>query len=117
MTEIIASLFWLGVLIIFYTYVGYGIVIFILAKIRRAPKVEAVKDDELPEVTLLVAAYNEEQYVESKILNTLSLDYPADKLSIVFVTDGSSDSTPDIIKQYNLKLFHEAQRKGKIHAV
>ena len=77
-----------------------------------------VPDQDLPEVTLLVAAYNEEQCIEDKIANTLNLDYPKDKLSIFFVTDGSTDNTPHIVKKFHaVRLFHDYQRKGKIHAV
>lgn len=118
MTQLTLALFWMGVLIILYTYVGYGIVIFILSKIKKNKVAVTAREQDLPHVTLIIAAYNEEAFIEDKIANTLSLDYPANKLSLFFVTDGSSDSTPDIIKKYSsIKLFHEPQRKGKIHAV
>lgn len=119
MTPVVSSLFWIGLIIIFYTYIGYGLVIFILSKLKARPKRFAdVSDNALPEVTVLVAAYNEEQCIEDKIANTLNLDYPKDKLSVFFVTDGSTDNTPDIVKKFHaVKLFHDFQRKGKIHAV
>ena len=119
MTSVIASLFWIGLIVIFYTYVGYGLVIFLLSKLKsRHKRFRDVPDKDLPEVTLLVAAYNEEQCIADKITNTLNLDYPKDKLSIFFVTDGSTDNTPDIVKKFHaVKLFHDFQRKGKIHAV
>jgi biofilm PGA synthesis N-glycosyltransferase PgaC len=112
-------LFWTGVCIVLYTYAGYGLAIFILSKIkRRFPAPNPVNDENLPEVTLLIAAYNEEQFIEEKIKNTLSLDYPTQKLKVFFVTDGSTDNTPSIIERYpQISLFHESQRKGKIHAV
>ena len=119
MTTLISSLFWIGLLIIFYTYIGYGLIIHLLSKIKspREPVIQ-VPDNDLPEVTLLVAAYNEEQCIGKKIVNTLNLDYPKDKLSIFFVTDGSTDNTPGIVKKFHaVKLFHDFQRKGKIHAV
>lgn len=112
-------LFWIGLSVIFYTYVGYALVIFILSKLKSQPKpLLSLPDENLPLVTILVAAFNEEQCIEDKITNTLNLDYPKDKLSIFFVTDGSTDNTPDIVKKFHaVKLFHEFQRKGKIHAV
>lgn len=112
-------LFWIGLSVIFYTYIGYALVIFILSKLKSQPKpLMSLPDEDLPLVTILVAAYNEEQCIEDKITNTLNLDYPKDKLSIFFVTDGSTDNTPDIVKKFHaVKLFHEFQRKGKIHAV
>ena len=119
MTPVIASLFWTGLIAIFYTYIGYGIVIFLISRFKSRPgRVSQLPDKDLPGVTILVAAYNEEQCIEEKITNTLNLDYPADKLSIFVVTDGSTDSTPDIVKKFHaVKLFHDFQRKGKIHAV
>lgn len=112
-------LFWIGLSVIFYTYIGYALIIFILSKLKSQPKpLMSLPDEDLPLVTILVAAYNEEQCIEDKITNTLNLDYPKDKLSIFFVTDGSTDNTPDIVKKFHaVKLFHEFQRKGKIHAV
>lgn len=119
MTSVIASLFWIGLMVIFYTYIGYGLVIFIISKLKSGPRgFRHVADKDLPEVTILVAAYNEEQCIADKITNTLNLDYPKDKLSVFFVTDGSTDNTPDIVKKFHaVKLFHDLQRKGKIHAV
>ena len=119
MTPVIAYVFWIGLIVIFYTYLGYGVVIFILSKLKKRPAVQRpVTDEQLPQVTLLVAAYNEESCIEEKIVNSLNLDYPKDKLSIFFVTDGSTDNTPHIIKKFHaVKLFHDLQRRGKIHAV
>lgn len=119
MTPVVSSLFWIGLFIIFYTYVGYGLVIFILSKVKGQSRPFAdVSDDALPEVTVLIAAYNEEQCIGDKITNTLNLDYPEDKLSVFLVTDGSTDNTPQIVKKFHaVKLFHNFQRKGKIHAV
>ena len=119
MTPLLSYLFWIGLFVIFYTYIGYGVVIYLLSKIKSQPRrVSEIPEKDLPEVTLLVAAYNEEQCIEDKITNTFNLDYPKDKLSVFFVTDGSTDNTPDIVKKFHaVKLFHEFQRKGKIHAV
>jgi biofilm PGA synthesis N-glycosyltransferase PgaC len=118
MTPLALSFFWLGVLIILYTYLGYGIVIYMISKIKSHKTPAPASAENLPEVTLIIAAYNEEDFIVSKIANTLALDYPVEKLSIFFVTDGSSDSTPEIVSQFSdITLFHEAARKGKIHAV
>lgn len=114
-----AFLFWTGISVVFYTYLGYALVMFLLSKVKRRTRADApITDQNLPEVTLMVAAYNEEQCIEDKITNSLHLNYPKDKLSIFFVTDGSTDNTPQIVKKFHaVKLFHEFQRKGKIHAV
>ncbi|HEY0741866.1 MAG TPA: glycosyltransferase family 2 protein [Chryseosolibacter sp.] len=119
MTTFVLTVFWIGLAIVFYTYVGYGFVIYILSKVkRRRPTLIDQPDNRLPEITVLIAAYNEENYIEEKIVNTLQLDYPKNKMSIFIVTDGSTDSTPDLVKKFHaVKLFHEPQRRGKIHAV
>jgi cellulose synthase/poly-beta-1,6-N-acetylglucosamine synthase-like glycosyltransferase len=94
-------------------------VIYILSKIRsRKTLLTPQADSELPAITLLVAAYNEEHYIQEKIRNTLALDYPKEKLNLFFVTDGSNDRTPEVIRNFpEIHLFHSAERKGKIHAV
>jgi biofilm PGA synthesis N-glycosyltransferase PgaC len=115
-------LFWVSLFIAFYTYVGYGILLFIIIKIKRAiygrKQVADSRDELLPECTLVIAAYNEADIIREKIENTLALKYPQGKLKLVFVTDGSSDNTPNIIVEYpQIKLLHQPGRSGKIVAV
>ncbi|MEO0897498.1 MAG: glycosyltransferase [Bacteroidota bacterium] len=77
-----------------------------------------MKEHDLPFITFMVAAYNEEEIIEEKIWNSLELDYPKEKVQYLFVTDGSNDGTMDIIRQYSaIELEHEAPRRGKIAAV
>jgi cellulose synthase/poly-beta-1,6-N-acetylglucosamine synthase-like glycosyltransferase len=69
-------------------------------------------------VTLVVAAYNEEDFIQAKMDNTLQLDYPQEKLEVVFITDGSTDNTPEIITRNNrFKVLHQPLRKGKVAAM
>jgi cellulose synthase/poly-beta-1,6-N-acetylglucosamine synthase-like glycosyltransferase len=114
-------LFWILLFIIIYTYVGYGILLFIIIKIKRFFKIGKRVDIDLsyePEVTLFIAAYNEKDYVAAKMKNTLSLEYPKDKLNIIWVTDGSDDGTPDLLKDFpNTTVHHLAERNGKIGAM
>ena len=91
-------LFWVCLFIVFYTYIGYGILLYIIIWVKRlfcGKPQEAVlpSDDELPTMTLLICAYNEEDVVAEKMENTLALDYPKDKFHIMWVTDGSNDRT------------------------
>jgi len=112
--------FWVSLFLIFYTYLGYGIVLFFMIKIKRIFKGKPILPsyDNLPSLTIIVAAYNEEDFIENKIKNTLSLEYPSDKIEYIFVTDGSSDNTPDIVRNYpQIKLLHSPERKGKIAAM
>lgn len=120
-------LLWVSVAVIFYTYIGYAIVLFLLLKVKRLfyPKPDDVKPSQgvLPAVTFLVAAYNEQDCIVEKIENSLAFNYPRHLIQFYFVTDGSSDETPSLIQNYilpdgaKLKLFHEPTRKGKIAAV
>ncbi|UII19183.1 glycosyltransferase family 2 protein [Fulvivirga ligni] len=120
MKEVIEILFWIGLFIIFYSYLGYGILLFILVKLKRAfgKAEEELPTDFLPQITHVIAAYNEEDFIREKISNSLNLDYPKDKLQVIIVTDGSNDKTMDIIKEYpEIEHYHEDSRNGKIAAV
>lgn len=119
MNDVVLFLFWSGLIAVTYTYAGYGLILYLLSVIKRPSRVPAaLPPEDLPWVTLVVAAYNEEAFIREKIDNTLKLDYPPEKLSIFFVTDGSTDATPAIVRQYSqIQLFHEPERRGKIHAV
>lgn len=114
-------IFWVCIFILFYTFIGYGILLYFLVKIRQAikgPRIVTKDLNNLPSLTLIVAAYNEESIIEDKILNTFSLDYPAAKCSYIFITDGSSDDTPQIVARYReIKLMHSEERKGKVSAI
>lgn len=113
-------LFWLFLFLVFYTYVGYGIVLYgmvILKRIFRGSKKQPDPNYE-PEVTLLVAAYNEKDYVAQKVKNSLSLNYPPEKVHQIWVTDGSDDGTPEMLKQYpGITVLHQPERRGKIAAM
>ncbi|WP_417859916.1 glycosyltransferase family 2 protein [Winogradskyella sediminis] len=119
--ETLKVLFWILLIIIIYSYVGYGVVLYALVKIKRLFKrktEDTFSADEWPEVTLLIPAYNESDYVSQKMKNTMQLNYPSDKLKIVWVTDGSNDGTDARLKQYdNVELYHKDERKGKINAM
>lgn len=114
-------IFWILAAIIFYTYIGYGIVLFVLIKIKRLfirKTISTLSEDSLPEITLLVAAYNEQDYVQKKVENSRSLVYPTGKLHMIWVTDGSSDQTPDLLRQYgDVEVLHRSERAGKIAAM
>lgn len=112
-------IFWASLFIIAYSYAGYGILLYVLVRIkkllRKIPKLSV--DTYEPEVTLVVAAYNEEEFIHIKIKNTLELEYPREKLQVIFITDGSSDSTPQIIRDSPFELLHQPERRGKVAAM
>jgi cellulose synthase/poly-beta-1,6-N-acetylglucosamine synthase-like glycosyltransferase len=115
-------LFWACLGVILYTYIGYAILLFFLTRFTsKKSKVDST--GELPTVTFIVAAYNEEKDIEAKIENSLQFDYPKDKITFFFVTDGSNDRTSTLVEHYpvssdvDLQLFHHPERRGKIAAV
>ena len=106
--------------IVFYSYVGYGIVLYVLVKVKKMiyGKLDFQNETNFPSVTLLIAAYNEEDEIEEKIINSFDLDYPKDNIQFLFVTDGSTDNTPQIISKYsNIQLLHQNARQGKTAAI
>ncbi len=115
-------IFWISLFIIGYTYVGYGVLLYVLFRMKQLlfPRRRTQKDvvAELPSCTVIVAAYNEASVIEEKIRNTLALQYPEGKLKYCFVTDGSTDATPELVRQFpQIKLLHTDVRGGKITAV
>ena len=83
---------------IFYSYIAYGLILFFIVKIKkvfskRNSNVQELADSDLPEITLIIAAYNEKDYIEEKLKNSFDLDYPKGKLKHVWITDGSNDGS------------------------
>ena len=109
--------FWISGLVTAYAYLGYGFVISALAALRSRPHRRAPIR---PRVSLIIAAYNEEEIIREKLLNSLAQTYPRDLLEIVVVSDGSTDRTPHIVAQFQdagvVSLFEPA-RLGKAAAV
>lgn len=119
MINLVFYLFWISLAVVVYTYVGYGIIIYILSHFWGKHKTPPIPiENDLPEITLLVAAYNEEKYITQKIENSISLDYPSAKLRLWIVADGSTDNTVELCKKYPaVTVLYSPDRKGKIHAV
>ena len=118
---VIKTIFWISVFIVFYTYVGYGMLIWLINIIKSAFRnnsLSTLSENFEPLVALVIPAYNEEDFVEDKIKNSLLLNYPEGRLRIYFVTDGSDDNTPGIVSKYpQLILLHKKQREGKAAAM
>ena len=115
-------LFWVSVAVVVYTYVGYGILLWMMVKVKewfiKPVTLPHPTDEELPEMTLFITAYNEEQVVDEKMANCLDLDYPREKLHIVWCTDGSNDHTVERLGCWpQATVLHTPERKGKSAAM
>ncbi len=114
--------FWILLFILFYTYLGYALLLFLFFQLKRAifPQGRKQLEKEVfePEVCLFVTAFNEKDYVKQKVENSFALDYPANKVQYLWITDGSDDGTPEMLAKYpELEVHHLAERKGKMHAM
>ena len=115
--------FWATLLIVFYTYLGYGILLYMIIRLKRlfagTPRKAVVPaDDQLPSITLLICAYNEEDVVAAKMANTQTIDYPRDKFHIMWVTDGSTDRTNELLATYpEVDVVFSPERRGKTAAL
>lgn len=113
-------LFWISIFIVFYTYLGYGMLLYLLVKIKELIKKPVPKElpTPLPDVTLFIAAFNEEDIVHKKMENCRALSYPANKLKIMWVTDGTTDRTNQLLAEYkDVKILFHPARKGKTAAL
>ena len=119
----IEIIFWVCLVLVFYTYLGYGIVLAGLVFLKRLFRGKRLRyplpsDIDLPEVTLMICAYNEEDIVEMKMENTRRLNYPKGKLKVMWVTDGSTDGTNDKLAAYDeVTVVFTPARQGKTAAL
>ncbi len=126
------AVFWIALALVFYTHAGYPLVLFVcygLVQLKRDwqylsnrldRRRAELTDEQLPTVTMLFAAYNEEEHLAAKLENTRQLDYPDNKLQVVIVSDGSSDQTNAILSAVDDPRFEiviRAERGGKCAAL
>ena len=116
-------LFWVCLFVVFYTYLGYGILLYLILSIKRIIKgqrapIPMPKDEELPTMTLMICAYNEQDVVSEKMRNTRALDSPKDKFRVMWVTDGSNDRTNELLAAYpDVDIVYSPERRGKTAAL
>lgn len=102
---------------IIYIYMGYPILVFLFSRIKNK---RVKKGNYEPYATILISAYNEEENIEATLKNKLDLNYPKKKLEIIVISDGSTDKTDEIVKQYKeqgVKLLRQEPRAGKTSAL
>lgn len=121
---VLKIIFWLCLALVVYTYVGYGAMLYIILKIkklfvrREASPILPLDQQLLPEVTLMICAFNEADVIEEKMKNIRELNYPQDKLCVMWVTDGSSDDSNKLLASYpEVTLVYSPERKGKAAAM
>ncbi len=108
--------FWACAGILIYVYFGYPLLLALMASFVRRPEPAA---DYLPTLSVLLCAYNEEAHIGQKIERTLKLDYPADRLEVVVVSDASVDRTDSIVQSFQdprVRLLRIPARRGKTNA-
>ena len=118
MLPVTETVFWICLLIVFYTYAGYPLLLQVIVLIKNIISAPPAHNNIYIPVTLVIAAYNEEEIIERKIKNCISLDYPGDLITIIFITDGSTDNTCPILEKYKgIIHLHENERRGKLAAM
>ncbi|HEY2434197.1 MAG TPA: glycosyltransferase family 2 protein [Vicinamibacterales bacterium] len=114
----LTTVFWVSVVLIGYSYIGYPVLMFLLARVRPNP--DKADPAYRPRVSLVIAACNEEKAIRQKLENTLALDYSRELLQIIVAADGSTDRTADIVAEYadrGVALMHQPERRGKSAAL
>jgi cellulose synthase/poly-beta-1,6-N-acetylglucosamine synthase-like glycosyltransferase len=108
---------WISLGLLFHTYAGYPLLAFLLSRVRRRT---VRQGDDTPDVSLIIAAYNEERVIGDKLENSLALAYPAERLQILVAADGSDDRTVAIAETYRQRgvtVLHHPERRGKSAAI
>jgi cellulose synthase/poly-beta-1,6-N-acetylglucosamine synthase-like glycosyltransferase len=109
-------LVWICIAMLIYVYVGYPVLLAIIACFARRPNASL---GFFPTISVLIAAYNEEAGIKKKLEGTLVLDYPADKIEVIVLSDGSTDRTDEIVRSFTdprVRLLRTPHRKGKTNA-
>ncbi len=118
---VLKILFWVIFIIIFYSYIGYALLLVVLKIIKLfLPKLNNKISDEFfePEVSIVIAAYNESKFIPGKIENLQKLDYPKEKIKFLWITDGSTDNSQKLLLSYpDMTVIHQNERQGKIGAI
>ncbi|MGQ9864227.1 MAG: glycosyltransferase family 2 protein [Bacteroidia bacterium] len=110
--------FWVCLGIFLYPYVGYPALLFLLNFFRKK-RTFCAANNELPSISVIISAYNERAYIDARIKNLLAQNYPAEKLEVLWVVDGSTDGSAEYLRLYypQMRVLDAPERKGKIKAL
>ncbi len=112
----VALVFWIAAGLILYTHLGYPLALRALLALRRRPTLRPGTWEEPPRVSLIVAAYDEEESIAAKVADALALDYPRERLELIVASDGSADATVERARAAGADLVLDLPRGGKIAA-
>jgi cellulose synthase/poly-beta-1,6-N-acetylglucosamine synthase-like glycosyltransferase len=112
----IEIVFWISAALIVYTHAGYPLVLRFLVSLRRHPTLRPDAWEEPPLVSLIIAAYDEEDVIADKAANALALDWPRDRLELIVASDGSTDATAERARAAGADVVLDLPRGGKIAA-
>ncbi len=115
----IQVLFWTALFFMIYAFAGFPLILWLMSRFHRNTS-PLRKSGELPKVTLLISAYNEEAVIKDKLQNSLELEYPRDRLDILVVSDASSDNTDKLVGQFSdqgVRSIRQQTRQGKTAAL
>ena len=113
---VLALVFWICAGLIAYTHLAYPLVLRVLVALRRRPTLRPGTWEELPRVSLIVAAFDEEKVIAAKVAGALALDYPRERLELIVASDGSGDATAERARAAGADLVLELPRGGKVVA-
>ncbi len=113
-------IFWICIGLVVYVYAGYPLIASLLARLTRRQVQSSHNGAPQPTVTVVIAAFNEAAHIEETVRNKLSLDYPAEKINVIVVSDESEDGTDEIVRSINdsrVRLIRQIPRAGKTSAL
>ncbi|MDP8943778.1 MAG: glycosyltransferase family 2 protein [Actinomycetota bacterium] len=115
------AVFWGAAALIVYAHVGYPLLLWLIARVRRDRRFAAAdrvgdRQPALPDVSLVIPAYDEDPVIARKVANSLALDYPRERLEVIVASDGSSDRTVEQARAAGADLVLDLPRGGKIRA-
>ena len=116
MNGILEIVFWLCCALIVWTQLGYAAALALLARVLARPAAATQEPAQLPAMSLIVAAHDEESVIAAKVQNALALDYPRELLEVIVACDGCEDRTAERARDAGADLVLELPRGGKIRA-
>ena len=110
-------IFWIACGLIVYAHLGYPLCLVVVERLRPAPPEPSPAPNDTRRVSLIIAAYDEEDVIVEKVENALALDHPRELLQVIVASDGSTDRTVELAKAAGADLVLDLPRGGKVAAL